>query len=595
MAEIAEIDDNLLLFNSFDILHKIGTFTDSSINGIDFVFSDGGRTLTITGTASALATKNIYYKLNGLPFGIEAGKKYYFNVDKTGTGTGQFQIYFYNGSNAIGNVLVWSSKYITIPDNADGLLIRAVVYSNAVGDCVLSNIGLFLNRGGAYQVINNQSSLENGTDLNDVKDNSVWFITSGYEHANKPEGTLGLGGTLLTFVVYNFVLQMFIRYSGTAWYKRYYSVRSGVWGDWIEISGTGTVINQIFNDYQSANTYNTTPTITADTNNYLAPSGDQTDVSASIMALLNSVGVCNLAPGDFYVSHIDMPENTALIGSGPKTRIILLGTDSTEGYAIKMASRCTVKNMMILGNTVDHTPNNHNYPITAELVNRHGILWEGNYSSGGTNIQRRGIVSDCYIANFTGGGIACYNNGQNVISGLNVTDCIIWYCYAGVYIPYVAEFNRFSNVVSTHCHYGVINNGGNNCFVNCNFYKNIVGFLLDNTNEQAPNNAHGSVSNCIFDHSDGNTGVGIHLIGVTPGEVFTGCQLFYSKIVLENCNGVNFIGLNAGWNETITIIGGSLVMFNQCVFRTAPTIEVSNNDKVKFNDCFTYTGVVVNP
>ena len=469
------LDESLLWYNTFNILQKIGTFTNASTNGVDFAWSDNGRTLTITGTSTKQATRNIYYKLNGLPFGIEAGKTYYFNAKRSGDGTGIFQVYYYSGSSNITADVVKESRYITIPENADGLLIRATVYSGQLGDVVFSDIGLFLPR-------------------------------------------------------------------------------------------TNTVVN---------------------------PSNEYKDVAGIINKELESNGLCILGPGVFFVTHIDMPENSALIGSGPQTKIILMGGNRTEGYVIKMASRCTVSNMSILGRDADYTSNDSAYPKTQEYVNRHGILWEGNYSSDGTDIQRRGLISNCYIANFSGGGITCRDNGMNVISGVNVTDCIIWYCYAGIYIPYVAEFNRFENVVASNCYYGAINNGGNNCFSNCNFSKNVVGFLIDNSSGQSPNNGHGSVSNCIFDHSDGNTGIGIHLLGVTPGEVFVGCQLFYSQIVIENSNGVNFIGLNAGWAEKISVTGGSLVMFNDCVFRTHPDVTIDNNDIVKFTNCYTYDGTPV--
>ena len=436
----------------------------------------------------------------------------------------------------------------------------------------------------------NSNALPNSADADSYKDNTVYMVSAPNQIEHLPSTD---SGVLVTYKVYNFAFQFFTAHTTSGdshMYVRRCTLSNSTWTDWKEI---GHGISQIINQY--SNTYNITasPTITTDTNNYLASTGDNTDRKAAIATMLSETGTCHLGTGDFYVSGIDMVEDSAIIGSGPKTRIILLGTDSTEGYAIKMKSRCTVKNLTIAGNTTDHSSNSDTYPKTAEFVNRHGILWQGNYSTTGTDIQRRGIVSECYICNFPGGGIVCNDNGMNVISGLNVTDCIIWYCYAGIYNPYVAEFNRFENVVSTNCYYGVVNNGGNNCFANCNFSKNVVGFLLDNTNSQAPNNGHGSVANCIFDHSDGNTGVGIHLIGVTPGEVFTGCQLFYSKIIIENSNGVNFVGLNAGNAETITVTGGTLVMFSQCVFRTAPIISVTNNNKVKFIDCYTHDGTAV--
>ena len=565
--------------------------------GIDFVWNSDKTAITASGTATATTNYNLYNNTSALPYGVKAGETYQLQATSVHLETkkARLQIYWYANGSSIENATYYSDSLVTVPSNADGMVMRIAVANADTVNTTYSNIrfiaGIIDDKLLAVEYIDKMPS---NADANDYYGkNEAWFISFPHSISNLPNEFAA--GVLFSYRLYNFTMQLVYAYSSSKAYKRFRNDTSGTWGNWQEISGSGSTVNQIFNEYSSTNSYTISPSITTDTNNYLAPTGDTTDVSGAILAMLNSTGICRLGAGSYWVSGVDMPPDTTIIGSGASTKVYLLGTDSTEGYAIKMNSRCTVKNLSVLGNTSDYTSNTADYPSSAEFVSRYGIIWQGNYSSGGSQIPRRGIISDCYIANFSGGGIACYDTGLNVISGVNITDCIIWHCYAGIYIPFRSEFNRITACMSTHCHYGVINNGGNNLFANCNFSKNIVGFLIDNENDQSPNNSHGSVVNCIFDHSDSNTGIGIQLLGVSYGEVFSGCQLFYSQIYIKNCDGVNINGLNAGQGETITIDGGSLVMFNDCVFRTSPTITVSNNSNVKFINCYTYDGTAVTP
>jgi len=352
----------------------------------------------------------------------------------------------------------------------------------------------------------------------------------------------------------------------------------------------------------SANELITIALLTAPSNNdlllyateyQLLSTGDRTDRTNAIEQMLTARGVCRLSPGVFWVNGVNMPDDSAIIGSGPNTKIYLLGDDNTSGYAIKMGSRCTVRDVTILGNTTDYTTQSNAYPSSMQKVERHGILWEGNYSTTSMHTSRRGLISGCNIANFTGGAITLRDTGPNVISGISISDCIIWHCYTGVNIEFYSEYNRISNVAASNCHYGCIDNGGNNIFSNCVFSLNIVGFMIDNSDGTMTNNSHGSVSNCIINHSDNNTGNAIILRGVSFGEIFTGCQIFFGKIIIDNSKGVNFVGLNAGSGETIEISGGEKILFANCIFRTTPTVNISNNSLVTFSNCYTYDGTLV--
>ena len=346
---------------------------------------------------------------------------------------------------------------------------------------------------------------------------------------------------------------------------------------------TQGVIQNINNDYiynQYSNSYEITayPAITSDTNNYLASTDDNTDRTADIVTLLSQTGVCNLGSGVFYVSGIDMPNDSTISGSGSATKIVLLDS-VTDGYAIKMGSRCIVKNCTIVGGAGTYSP-------TSTIGTRYGIVWIGtatpeSISSPGPN---RGTISNCYIYNFSGSGIYCQGTGTGISNCLNVVNVYIYNCTVGIYIPLLSEFHRFTNVDCRGCYYGTINNGGNNVFANCGFSKNIIGIMID----AKSNSAHGTYSGCVINHSGSNNdGIAIKLINISPKEIFTGCQIYYGSVDIENCKGIVFNACNFGSDIPINITDGKTVLFSSCVFTNQPVITKVNNIYTHFADCYT--------
>ena len=82
---------------------------------------------------------------------------------------------------------------------------------------------------------------------------------------------------------------------------------------------------------------------------YLAATGDSTDRTGEITAMLAMFGKCELSAGDFYTTGITMPDGSMLCGSGSGTRLVL----SANGYAVDMGTGCTVRDMDIAGSTWD--------------------------------------------------------------------------------------------------------------------------------------------------------------------------------------------------------------------------------------------------
>lgn len=415
------------------------------------------------------------------------------------------------------------------------------------------------------------------TDFNDETETGIKMVSSGTTYANAP--FVG-AGFLWTVNCGTSILQLMYDFSGNQLYKRRRNIKS-VWSSWARIGG-GDVTNQYtFNQY--TNTYNVTatPTITTDTNNYLASTGDTTDRTADIAAMLTQTGVCNLGPGLFVVSNLSMPKNTALRGSGPKTELRLAGT--ADGYAVKMNDYCQVSDLTISGASEDIT-------LPETVGERHGILWQGNYTANhnGELQPKQGLVSDVAIRRFIGGGITCYDTGYSTYNNLCVVNAQIRNCGAGLNIAYWSEFHKFTNVRCFGCLYGCINNGGNNMFVNCDFSSCSNGFLMDNSQGQSPNNAHGACIGCIFHHTANNTGVGIKILNCDNGYIFDGCQIGFSRTIIEDSVGIVFANMFFGQatNCDITITGGGAITFANNMHIAKPPITVTNNSNVRFINCY---------
>jgi hypothetical protein len=317
---------------------------------------------------------------------------------------------------------------------------------------------------------------------------------------------------------------------------------------------------------------------------FLPSTQDGTDRTPEIQALLETYGTCQLGSGIYVTTGITMPEGASLMGVGYATKL-LLREDIASGYTVKLDSFCTVKDLAVMGARETIT-------LPETVGDRHGLAFIGNATlTDWKNQIHNSIITGCFISGFTGGGITCTDTGYHIRSSMTVSNCHVFNCGAGINISHYSEYHMFTNVQCTQNLYGCINNGGNNVFVNCGFDSNVIGFLIDNSQGQSPNSAHGSAVGCTFNHTNGNGGIGIQILGAKPGYSFTGCQLFYSQIVLEDSYDIMFDALNTGRQVKILVKGGGLTMFTNSAFGHLPEeIRVEDNDSVKFINCFTKTG-----
>jgi len=271
------------------------------------------------------------------------------------------------------------------------------------------------------------------------------------------------------------------------------------------------------------------------------------------------------------------------MGMGEGSRIVLL-PEATDTCAVAMGSLCTVKDLTVIGCEED-------MPRPTELGDRHGIGFIGTATLENRSGQPMdSIVEGCRIRNFSGGGITCRDTGYGINSSLSVTNCRIHNCGAGINISHFSEFHNFTNVTSTRNLYGCINNGGNNVFVGCGFDGNTVGYLIDNSEKQSPNNAHGSCVACTFNHTDFNKGVGIRILGSKPGYVFSDCQMFFSNVDIENSVGIQFNHFNFGKAVQFHITGESTVKVTGGFCSSQPVFTVEETARVWVRDCHTKDG-----
>ncbi|MBQ9099000.1 MAG: hypothetical protein IJY50_06180 [Clostridia bacterium] len=318
----------------------------------------------------------------------------------------------------------------------------------------------------------------------------------------------------------------------------------------------------------------------------LQSTGDNRDRKADIEACLGRYSACVLGPGKFYVSGIDMPDHTTLTGLASATQLILL-PEIEHGYTVRMGSYCCVQDLTLLGAE-------EKIDLPETVGERHGILYEGTATTKewmGPDLKLNSVVQNCRISGYTGGGLTCRDTGYYVRASLAVTNCHIVNCGAGINISHYSEYHKFTNIQCCENRYGCINNGGNNVFVSCGFDANVTGFVIDNSTGQSPNNSHGSVVGCTFNHNDNNKGIGIQILNAKSGYVFTGCQMFYSKIDIDNSPGILFNAMNFGRDTVIAVRGKGLVMLTDCVFHGVPdTANVDPDAPTKFLHCYTRDG-----
>ena len=614
--DLSDLKSALIPFNFTNLIgfYHANTKTMSGVTCTDI----GGGRYTLAGTATANANFDIFKNGNSLPDGIIAGSTYYVTC-----ASNLIHLYIFDySSSTVGQRLydnLSGNTQFTVPNNCTGLIVRLNVYpGNTVNETVFPIISK--SQMADYELqelvktINQDAIQEKGLAANvfqtcdNAPDNSLYFVSSSGGITSPEDFPFTSPGYLKT-IAYSASIKMQIAYPYNyesekpkcRWKK------AGTWGSWVVLSGGGTttITREVSEDTYN-NTYNITtkPTITTDANGWLqavdSSTEDETgktDMTGAIMSMLTQTGYCHLGPGIFYVSgNIDLPIWSTLEGCGKNTIIRLLQSVES-GYICRLKQYSTVKNICFSGgyNQGDISDGN--------IGGRNGIIFIGNRSGTHPDVTPTTAkvcqISNCWFEHLDSG---IYGNdaGGGLQEGLLCENCYFTRCKAGINIDCWTEYCKFTNCVMFQCYYACINNGGNNVFTACTFHG-VVGFVIDNSGEDKDNNAHGSAIGCTFNHIDNinhpstaGGGVGIKILSAkTNGFIFSGCQLWYSSVYVENSPGIQMANcLFGGGTPKIETVGEYPIILDGCLFKATPTFATDVAPKKDACRLFDGTSVV---
>ena len=267
-------------FNRYDVIAKNAIHTDTVDRGITFDWT--GDICHVTGTAEANSFCNIFNEnLSNSDF--KAGGTYYLSINDAVTSQIYIRIYYSTDGTTLSSPHdIKKSGYFTIPNDTVKMIIRFQTTSGTVASCY------------AYCYVLNYAPIENysdsqtvqldSCDLNDLRGNKIWLLADNRTYDNLPTDKTHKTGYLFTYKVANWWLQIFVPFTFTGIYRRA-SNNGTSWQAWTQIAdGGGGDVYNITNNYDVT----AEPTITTDTNNFLAATGDNTDVKLSIISMLQT-------------------------------------------------------------------------------------------------------------------------------------------------------------------------------------------------------------------------------------------------------------------------------------------------------------------
>ena len=305
-------------------------------------------------------------------------------------------------------------------------------------------------------------------------------------------------------------------YSGNGFYRT--CDINNNWSVWKELSNSytyNTVKNVTENTYNNIYNINSEPVITTSAHGWLESTNDTTDRTADIVAMLNATGYCHLSKGTFYVNgQIEMPNNSTLTGCGEGS-IIKAGSNNS-GALIIPTNNCHVSNIKVEGNG----------SAGPTITGSDGVLiydTKTEYSSPSTHGYKKNVIDSVFFANFNGCGIEIRGTGGSLLDGSIITNCKFENCSVAIKLGYFTEYHKITSCIIGNTNYiGVVNNGGNNSFVNCTISGSNTGLIIDNSDGTLRNEGHGCCVGCYFNHVGSNNGDGIKILGVNNGFVFSG-------------------------------------------------------------------------
>ena len=421
--------------------------------------------------------------------------------------------------------------------------------------------------------------LANNSDLNTILNPGVYVLQSGYTYSNCPINTAGIAGTLNVFKgSANTILEIVntITDSNPEIYRVYYrnillASSNPQYLKWVPI-------NREF---------------------ILESTGDNTDRTSEVARVIDVLGYIKFGTGIFYLDNITLPEDCEVSGAGASLTKVYYKTGILNKAVFDLNNRCSIHDLTLMGSDSDERS-----PSPTE---RNAIDFVGDYvyQQGGDGFERC-MLYNLRIKNFSGSGIKLSHTGPSIDNHCILNNIEIEGCGIGINIDYSSEYHRITNCVMQGNWYGMINNGGNNIIMNCDFSGNVIGLFMDDTpSGSSVNNSHGDYLGCTFNHSynsslEANKGCAIYLKGMDLGEVFTGCQVYYGSLIVEGCTGIRFVGLNVGTSVPIRLTNNTLITFSDSTFKDAPDstaspVTLSGNTACVFTNCYLRNGTVYDP
>lgn len=214
--------------------------TERTYNGVTYHWLN--ENCKLTGTASPFSFCNLVYSMNEMPaeFVNTPGKNLlmrYENIDGS-MPTSTLQVIFYNNGNNIFSQALRGYNLITVPDNADGVVVRIAVND---GDSVNETVRMALYSADPINIINNYvkplkfgDRLPDNFDLNDCDLNSIHIDVGNC--VNAPTAQAGFVYTIGKLSVAQIWMQF---NNGDMYYRR--KTINNVWSTWLLLTNTGGV------------------------------------------------------------------------------------------------------------------------------------------------------------------------------------------------------------------------------------------------------------------------------------------------------------------------------------------------------------------
>lgn len=314
-----------------------------------------------------------------------------------------------------------------------------------------------------------------------------------------------------------------------------------------------------------------------DTRQYIPKPFNSADITPAVVSALTTYNEVEFGPGTFEITQaIPLPNGAVVHGQG-------------ENSVLKPVNIEYVFNTSRENEVFSLCFNGGNSSVSIDTPGYGSGLYYYRATQDESTDGKISFVHNCWFKNLPYCGIYGQNTGGGTNEGLHVDSCYFEHCWCAIDIYLKSEYWVVSNCSVYDCTYGVINDGGNNKFVNCTFRTNNTAFYLNTEGAQIYNDGHGQCIGCSFNHIGGNGGIAIKADRLLNGYTFIGCHFFYSVINISNSKGVHIVGCTLGQSTPqITVTGSYPAFVEDCVFTVAPTLSL--NAATKVVGCYTFDG-----